>query len=179
MILTAIIACEVGFWIFLFSGMAARYLFKRKKLGTILLILTPAVDVVLLILTVADLRRGAEASIYHGLAAVYIGVSVAFGHRMVQWADELFSYRFAGGPAPAKPPRTGKEHARYERQGWYRHLLAWLIGSLLLLGMVMLINDNGKTLVMMQLILRWGAILLIDFIYSFSFTLWPRQEKKS
>ncbi|MDI5788286.1 hypothetical protein PO124_07245 [Bacillus licheniformis] len=48
----------------------------------------------------------------HGIAAVYIGVSIAFGSRMIKWADERFAYRFAGGPKPDKGPQYGREHAK-------------------------------------------------------------------
>lgn len=51
------------------------------RLGTVLLISTPAVDLVLFAATVLDLRRGASAEFVHGLAAACIGFSVAFGHR--------------------------------------------------------------------------------------------------
>ena len=59
-----------------------------------------------------DLRAGATADVFHGLAAIYVGVSVAFGHRMIRWADEHFAHRFAGGPPPKRPPKHGPEHAR-------------------------------------------------------------------
>ncbi len=171
-----IIACEIGFWFFVLSGLVTRYIFKQKKLGGLLLLLTPVVDMLLLIITALDLRSGAEASFFHGLAAIYIGVSLSFGHKMIQWADARFAHRFANGPAPAKPPKHGKEHARYERKSWYTHLLAWATGSLLLYGMVVFINDNSKTANLSQTIQMWGGILFIDFLYSFSFTLWPRKE---
>lgn len=95
--LGVIIGCEVAFWVLILAGLACRYLLKWKKTGSALLLLTPVVDVVLLAVTVAHLRQGAEATFAHGLSAVYIGVSIAFGHGMVRWADERFAHRFAGG----------------------------------------------------------------------------------
>ena len=59
--LSAIIACEAGFWALLLSGLAARYMLKAKRLSTVLLICVPLVDVVLLAASVVDLRRGGEA----------------------------------------------------------------------------------------------------------------------
>lgn len=176
MLVALIIACEIGFWILVFLGLATRYILKKKRMGAFLLLLTPIVDMILLITTVIDLRGGAEASSLHGLAAVYIGISLSFGPKMIRWADERFAHRFANGPSPLKPPKYGRKNARHERKGWYAHLRAWIIGSLLLYFMTVLIGDSNRTMSLISIIKTWGIILFIDFLYSFSFTLWPRKE---
>ncbi len=174
-----IVACEVGFWVFVVSGLAVRYLAGRRWLGAALLAMTPVVDLALIVATVVDLRAGAPVGFFHGLAAVYVGVSVAFGHRMIRWADERFAYRFAGGPLPQGPPKYGREHARYERGGWYRHLLAWCIGSALLAGMAWFVGDPDATGALLGEAALWAFIVAIDFFWSFSYTLWPRKAKVS
>ena len=103
MILTVIVATEIGFWVLLGAGLTARYVLRSRRLGGVLLASVPLVDLVLLAATVADLRGGATAGASHGLAAIYIGVSVAFGPSIIRWADARFAHRFAGGPAPARP----------------------------------------------------------------------------
>lgn len=175
MLAALIVACEVGFWILVLLGLITRYIFRKRKLGALLLLLTPVVDVLLLITTVIDLRSGVVATPFHGLAAIYIGVSLSFGHKMISWTDERFAHRFANGSAPIKPPKHGREHALYERKNWYTHLLGWIIGSLLLYGMILFVSDSSKTTSLLQTIQMWGSILFIDFLYSFSFTLWPRK----
>jgi hypothetical protein len=97
---------------------------------------------------------------------------------MIQWADKRFAHRFVGGAEPKKAPQFGKEHAKYERQGWYRHLLAWVIGNECIIFMVLLVNDFNKTKELLTTSARWSIILLIDFLWSFSYTLWPRKEMK-
>lgn len=179
MVAAVIIACEIGFWVFVLLGLIVRYIGKRRTLGMALLLMTPLIDVLLLAFTVIDLRGGAEASLFHGLAAVYIGVSLAFGHNMIRWADVRFAYRLASGPAPTKSPKYGKPHAEHERRGWFRHLLACAIGSAVLYVLILLVGDSGKTEPLGQWIRFWGLILLVDFLYSFSFTLWPRRAKSS
>lgn len=169
-----IIACEIGFWIFVLAGLTARYVMNKKKLGTFLLICTPIVDLILLIVTVYDLKNGAVASIVHGIAAIYIGVSIAFGHQMIKWADVRFKYRFGNGEKPVKI-KYGKEHARKERKGWYRHLLSWLIGGVILMGIVVYINNPSQTEALLQTIQFWSLILIIDFIISFSYTFFPKR----
>lgn len=178
MILALILACEVAFWVFVIAGLAARYLFKKKTLSAVLLWSTPVVDLILIAATILDLKRGATAGFAHGLSAVYIGVTIGFGHRMIRWADRQFAYRFAGGEKPARGPRYGKAHAREERAGWIRHLLAWLIGSAMLEFMVLMVGDEARTEQLSLMILRWLLVLGIDFAISFSYTIWPKTAKK-
>src|SRR5687768_8051858 len=112
LMVTLIAACEVGFWVVLGAGLAARYLLRWRRVSTVLLICVPLVDVVLLTATIIDLSGGGSASTVHGLAAVYLGVSVAFGHSMMRWADQRFAHWFADGPPPVKPPKSGRERVR-------------------------------------------------------------------
>ncbi|WP_164670888.1 2TM domain-containing protein [Virgibacillus doumboii] len=171
-----IVACEIGFWVFVLSGLVARYILKKKKLGAVLLICTPVVDLLLLIATVIDLKNGATATTVHGVAAIYIGVSVAFGHQMIDWADRYFSYWFADGKKPVKKKKYGKEYAKRERGGWYRHLLAWCIGTAILGGIILYINNPSQTEVLFRTLQFWSLILVIDFVISFSYTLFPKKE---
>lgn len=173
-----IIGCEVAFWILVLAGLACRYLWGKKRLGAVLLIGTPMIDLALLVATFVDLRGGAEATLMHGLAAVYIGVSIAFGHSMIRWADIRFAYWAKRGPQPPRAPRHGAEHARRERQSWFRHLIAWAIGCALLYGLVLLVGDEDQTAALLQTMSLWSLILGVDFLISFSYTLWPRQPKK-
>ena len=109
--LALIIGCEIAFWVVLVAGLLARYVAKAPRLGLALLICVPLVDLVLLIATVVDLRSGATAEWAHGLAAVYLGFSVAYGHQMITWADGWAAYFWGSGPRPSK--RYGREHATW------------------------------------------------------------------
>ncbi|GIO14694.1 putative membrane protein YmcC [Cohnella xylanilytica] len=161
------------------AGLVCRYLLKLRAAGAALLFCTPLIDVALLVATAIDLRGGAEADFTHGLAAIYIGVSIVYGHSMIRWADVRFAHRFAGGPAPAKPAKYGEEHARRERQGWFRHLAAWAIGCAILYGMTVWIDAADRTQSLVQIIRGWSGVLGIDFLISFSYTLFPRRRKDS
>lgn len=174
--LAAILACEVGFWVVLLSGLSVRYLIGLRRTGAVLLAATPLVDVALLVFTVIHLRSGAEAQAADGLAAVYLGVSIAFGHRVLRWADARFAHRFAGGARPSRPPTGGPEHARRQRGLWYLHLLAFAIGCALLLGGAALVGDADRAAPLLSWIPRWGVVLAVDFVWSFSYTLWPRRQ---
>ncbi|WP_090238180.1 hypothetical protein [Fictibacillus solisalsi] len=79
-----------------------------------------------------------------------------------------------------KPEKVkyGRDHARQEREGWLRHLLLWSIGCSLLGLMILLIGDPARTEVLARTIYLWSIVLADDFVISFSYTVWPKKEKK-
>lgn len=144
-ILLLIVSCEVAFWLFLVSGLSARYIFKQQRLSTILLYLVPWIDVVLLGAVVIDLRSGSLATFAHGLAAAYIGFTVAFGKATLNWADKAFAHRFSNGPKPEKPPSYGKELFFYELKWFGRCLIAVGITIALSFAAIIAVNDPART----------------------------------
>jgi hypothetical protein len=131
-IAVAIAAAEAAFWALVLGGLAARYGLRRRRLSTVLLAAVPAVDVLLLTVTVVDLAAGAETAWSHGLAAVYLGFSVVLGPPLIRALDR----RFAGVPAPPVD----------EWRLWLRAVAAALL-SAVLLGALMLVADDPGALV--------------------------------
>jgi len=172
-----IIGCEIGFWIVILLGLIVRYIFKQKKLGLMLLALTPLIDLLLLIITSIDLYQGAVASTVHGIAAIYIGVSIVFGKSMIKWADERFQYYvMKEGTKPEK--RYGMEYAIHYFKGWLKHLLSYLIGNGLIFAMIYFINDSSRTQALFSLMMIWSVVLVIDLIISISNFIWPKKDDK-
>jgi hypothetical protein len=171
MLLAVIVAAEIGFWVLLAAGLATRYLLRRRRLGAILLASVPVVDLVLLVATVIDLRGGATADFTHGLAAAYIGFSVAFGHSVIRWADQRFAHRFAGGPPPWRPPRGASRRARYEWREFGKAVIAWSISSALLLAAIALVGDADRTEELQGWIVRLTIVLAIWSIWPISHTV--------
>ncbi|MDG4832463.1 hypothetical protein O7627_24595 [Solwaraspora sp. WMMD1047] len=169
MLLAVIAACEIGFWVVLGAGLVARYLLRMRRLSAVLLICVPLVDLVLLAATVLDLRRGATADFTHGLAAAYLGFSVAFGHSIVRWADQRFAHRFAGGPPPWKPPKSGWARTRYEWREWGKAVLGWAVACGLLGLGVLMVGDADRTAELTAWILRLSVAIAIWFV---AFPLW-------
>src|SRR3954465_9131427 len=95
--LFVILGGEVAFWLFVVGGLVSRYTFGKKKMGLFLLSCTPVIDLLVLLFTGIDLKNGAEANYLHGLAAIYIGVTVVYGKSMIRWADQRFAYRYKKG----------------------------------------------------------------------------------
>ena len=87
MILAIIVACEIAFWVVIVFGLAIRYPLRRPRAGLVMLALVPLVDLILLLAVALNLRSGATATIAHSLAALYLGFSIAYGHRLIRWAD--------------------------------------------------------------------------------------------
>ena len=140
-----ILACEVGFWVVLFAALAVRYLLVKERLSRALLLCLPLVDVLLLIFTAMDLRRGSTATFAHGLAAAYVGFTVAFGGMAVKWADAHFAHRFAAGPVPAKVPSHGWNAVRYDFNLWGRCIVACIITIALVEALVQFVGSGKAT----------------------------------
>jgi len=174
-----ILACEVGFWIVLLVALAVRYLLAKERLSRALLLCLPLIDVLLLILTAIDLRRGSTATFAHGLAAAYVGFTVAFGGIAVKWADAQFAHRFAAGPVPAKAPSRGWEAVRYDFNLWGRCIVACIMTMVLVEALVQFVGSGEAT----QPLLAWhkhafGCIVLWFFFgpaWSLS-TAWRRSQ---
>ncbi|MEH6942714.1 hypothetical protein [Bacillus sp. JJ722] len=173
-----IVGCEIGFWIAILLGLISRYIFKKKKLGLFFLALTPIIDIVLLITTSIDLINGATASTIHGIAAIYIGTSIAYGKSMIAWADHRFQYYvLKQGTKPQK--KYGMEHAKHNLRSALKHVLAYIIGATFLLAIIFIIDDPTRTNALANLLKFWSLVLVIDFVSSLSYFIWPRREKGS
>jgi hypothetical protein len=172
--LILIVACEIGFWVFLLGGLALRYGARLPRTGAVALALAPTVDLVLLTAAILRVRSGEQLRAVDGLAAVYLGISIAYGHTLLRWADQRFAHRFAGGPAPDRY-REPKRHARRQREMWLRHLAAFAIGSALLGIGALVVDDSRDATTLLSWVGRWSVVLAADFVWSFSYTLWPRK----
>jgi hypothetical protein len=146
MIAAAIIACEAAFWALLLSGLTARYLLGRARLGAILLVCVPLVDGVLLAVTAAHLADGATAEWAHGLAALYLGFGIVLGPQVVRDLDRRFARRFADAPPPP-PPRRPASRGRVaaEWRLWGRCVLACLLACALLGALMLVAGDEQRT----------------------------------
>lgn len=171
-----IIASEIAFWIVIILGLVTRYVFKKNKLGLVLLALTPVIDLILLITTSVDLYRGSVATTAHALAAVYIGVSIAFGKSMINWADDRFRYYVTKqGSKPIK--KFGYDYAKHYLKGFVRHVLSFVIGSAFLIALIYFIDDSSRTEALFGTLRVWSLVLGIDLIITISYFIWPRKAK--
>ncbi|MEB4613460.1 hypothetical protein [Leucobacter sp. M11] len=162
-ILMAIVGAEIAFWVVLFAGLGSRYLLRMPRLSSVLLLLVPGVDLLLLTLISVDLLGGATAEFAHGLGAVYLGFTVSFGHSLIRRMDAWFAHRFAGGPAPVRVPKRGPQRLRHEWVSFSRSVLTAVIASAVILIMTWLVGNEARTAELMSWIPRVWFVVLIWF----------------
>lgn len=150
-----IVGCEVAFWVVLLLALAVRYWLHREALSRWLLFSLPVIDILLLVFTGVDLNAGTTATFAHGLAAVYVGFTIAFGSIAVRWADAHFAHRFASGPVPPKAPTRGWKAVRFELELWLRCIAAWVIALGLIAALTAYLG-NGAALQSLQVWYRFG-----------------------
>jgi len=174
-----IIGAEVAFWVFIALGLAVRYLLKMPRTSVFVLLLVPLIDVVLLIVAVIHMRQGATADLTHGLAALYLGFSIVFGHGMIRWADQRVAHRFAGGPPPKKSPKYGAARAKNEWLFAVRTLIAWGLAMGIVYLMVWLVGNAEVTGSLVASVVWAAKIPGICALIALTYTIWPKTPKTS
>ncbi|MEV5613889.1 hypothetical protein [Streptomyces sp. NPDC052225] len=174
MIVTLIVVCEVGFWVLLAAGLALRYWAKMPRASVAVLLCEPLLEVLLFVVTAVDLKNGAEPDWKHGLAAVYIGYSIALGHYTVKWVDVRVAHRFAGGPPPSTP-KYGVPRAIHEWKLAARWTAAAVIAMGLLQGAIWYVGDGGDTGSLEQWQQRMLFLIGINVIIALSYTVFPKK----
>jgi hypothetical protein len=161
-----IVACDVLFWVLLSGGLAARYVAGRRRTGAALLLCVPLLDVVLLAATDISVRDGAEPSVWHGLSAAYLGITVVYGHSTLRWADRRFARRYGDAPEDVAPTPYGRQAVVAAWLSWLRFLLAYGICVALTAGLIALVGGVEKGAPM----LVWLNPLTKILVYS---AIWP------
>ncbi|MFF5994897.1 hypothetical protein AAGS61_09085 [Lysinibacillus sp. KU-BSD001] len=172
---TWIILAEIAFWIAIIAGLIARYILKKERLSIIFFLLTPIIDFALFMLTAIDLKNGQAATAVHGIAAIYIGVSVAYGKTFIDWADEKFRIWIVKQPN-TKERLVGRAKGVHEVKLWMRHIVAYAVGGVLLWAMIQYIGQAGDTTTLQQMLKVWGLVVLIDGAISISYVVLPERK---
>ncbi|MGW0747930.1 hypothetical protein [Streptomyces sp. NPDC002587] len=174
MLVALIITCEVAFWVLLAGGLALRYLAKMPRLGAAVLLCEPMLELVLLVVTTLDLKNGGEPTWTHGLAALYIGYTVGYGHYTVKWLDRHAAHRFGGGPKPPGPT-YGKARAVHEWKLWVRTLAAAAVAIGLLQAAIWYVGDAGDTSALHAWQFAALRVLGIQALIAATYSIWPRK----
>ncbi|QFR00342.1 hypothetical protein F9278_33925 [Streptomyces phaeolivaceus] len=175
MIVALIIACEVGFWVLLALALAVRYLLNKRRASVVLLLCEPVLELVLFVVTAIDLKNGAEPSWEHGVAALYIGFTVGYGHYLIRWLDGHAAHRLAGGPKPQGPPKYGLARARYEGRLWTRTVVAAGVALALLQLAVWYVGADGNVDSLRSF--QWIALRIVGIhgLIALTYTIWPKK----
>ena len=170
-----IIAAEIAFWFVILIALVCRYRFNKPKLSIFFFALTPVIDLLLILLTAMDLKAGTPASASHGIAAIYIGVSIAYGKTMITWADEKFQQWFLKVQIE-KQRLTGLAKGIHEVKMLGLHVLAYIISTSLLYAMIVFIGQHTDTSSLLQVMKIWGIVLIIDAVISLSYVIFPSKK---
>ncbi|WP_406324619.1 hypothetical protein [Streptomyces niveus] len=175
MIVTLIIICEVGFWVLLGLGLALRYFARMPRASVAVLLCEPLLEILLLVVTAIDLKNGAEPDWKHGLAAVYIGFSVALGPELIKWADGRFAHRFAGGPPPVRPPKYGKARMVHEWKTAARWIVASAIAMGLLQAAIWYVGSDGEIGSLQMWQQKMLFVIGVNVVWALGYTLFPKK----
>lgn len=163
-ILAVIIGCEIGFWVLVIGGLSLRYLLHLRTMSTVVLAAVPILDMLLLVAVALDIHRGSTVEMVHRLAGVYLGVTVAFGHSVIAWADVRFSHWFADGPPPPRRPSKGPEAFRREVAAFGRWLCAAAISGIAVVGLAHAVADPEQASALYGVFPTLGVITVIWFL---------------
>lgn len=177
MILTVIVACEIGFWLLVGLGLLARYALNLRRVGITLLAMTPVVDLVLLTAVLISLSNGETATVFHGMAAVYLGASVAYGHKMISWADHRVAHRYGRGRAVGKLYGTAYMKACW--QDVARTTIAVSIAAGIIWLLVALVDDPNRTDALLSIYGIIGLWFTLDLVWAVGYTISPRKRPAS
>jgi len=177
MLIWFIIACEIGFWAILALGLFVRFVLKLNTLSKWILLCVPLLDIALLVATMVDLNSGKPAEFSHGLAAVYLGFTVVYGHSIIAWADSYVSYKSYSGTDP-EINAYGWPYAKYEWLQWLKALLACAIAATLLSIAIFYIDNPKNTEALAQWYSHLFWLLAIWLAgWPLWYTIFPRKEK--
>ncbi|MEV4561057.1 hypothetical protein AB0K51_29230 [Kitasatospora sp. NPDC049285] len=176
MIVTLIIICEVSFWVLLAAALAVRYLLKWQRTSVVMLLCEPLLEVVLLVATAIDLKNGAKPSWEHGLAALYIGFTIGYGHYTVKWLDGHAAHRLSGAPKPPKPPKYGMPRAKHEGKLFLRSVIAGAVACALLQAAIWYVGASTPSAEPLRL---WQLVAVrtvgIHGVIALTYLLWPKK----
>lgn len=175
MLLALVIGSEVGFFVLLLAGLAVRYLLKMPRTGAVLLALSPLGYLAVLVAGAIDLADGGSADYAHVFGAIIIGIVAVSGRHHLHAMDVWVRRKLAKEP---KPQLSDREFARKQRTDFYRRAVEWAVVVALLAGGYLLTGfDPVRGGELLSGAKFWTVVLVIDFFWSFSYTVFPRGTK--
>lgn len=193
-----LITAEVLFWVFSISFLIVRYWFQLNRLSLIFLVLFIVNDLFILSLAVLDYMRTGEFSNYQLIIAAILIYALTYGKKdfkkldaylkgkVKQWknpsryTDQKTRTQIETSHKGGNKPANGSldwEHARKERKNWFKHLLIYAIAH----GIYFLMKSFQWEVISFETLSNissiWTIILVVDGVYSLSFTISPRKRK--
>lgn len=199
--LAFLIVSEVIFWVFVVLALLFRYWFRMKKASLVAFIILILEELAVLFFGVLDYIQVGTFSSFQVIIIIFIIYGLIFGKSDFKKLDKWIKKKVAhikGETLPVEVEDTrgalhGKEHAKQERRNFYGHFLTFIMAHIIfaiLFGFVpesffnmplpqeiegIIKTSNHNPISSISNI--WTKILIIDFIWSFSYTVFPKKEK--
>lgn len=200
-----LVGAEVFFWVLAGSFLVLRYWLGLRRAGAAVLGLMLLNELLVAVLGLLDYRRTGEFAGYQIVVLAFIVYALTFGKEDFRRLDRrieriVVAWKGQAPPAPpsashpARPALSGAEHSRKERRGWYGHLAIFVVGQTVFLAMgeswpAMILTGelppsalwtgkwSGAETSALTLASRvWCVVIIVDFVWSFSYTLFPRRR---
>lgn len=162
MVLTVLAACTAAFWFSVLAAFTARYLLGRERAAVAFAVAAPVLAVTMVAVVSADLATGGHASPLHAVGALHLGLLVGYAPSALARAERHCTYLVAGGRPPGREEPNVAERAALLRSRWGHHVLAWVAGSLTLLGPVLALGDTARTAALTDATVVWAAVVLVE-----------------
>lgn len=195
-----IIIGEALFLVFISAFFIMRYWFHQHviALGAVLLLIVN--ELFLALLAIFDYMKTGKVDSFQIITILFFIYLLFEGKKDFRKLDLYFKRKvneWKGIAVPVLPQeeksktvKYGRIHAKQERRGWYEHLLIFIIAQIIFLNVSSFSGFGNISFNSIGALFKiyedeqinkansiWGIILVIDFIWSFSYTLWPRKEK--
>lgn len=200
------IAGEIIFWGSLIGFLMLRYAFNLKKLSKYAVVLWLASDLWLVTIGILDYIRSGTIDRFQIIIVIIVIYALTAGKKDFKRLDRWIQKKVAHWKGQAAPEfddefgqrLNGKEYAKSERKKFYVHFLIFIgihVCFILFFGydpssLLELIRDldaldkenSSKQVVKLingisGISAIWSLILVIDFVYSFSYTIWSKKER--
>lgn len=191
---------EIIFFVFAGSFFIMRYWLRQMRASYVFVILLILNELFLALLAVYDYIQTGKLSAFQIVTGIFYIYLIFDGKKEFEKLDHYFKRKVASWKGETGPDyqkskgvtkkKYGRAHAREERQGWYIHLLIFVIAQLVffntsgfegwqtlnlnhIAGSFQVYNNQQVN----QVNAVWGIVLIVDFIWSFSYTIWPKKKK--
>lgn len=201
-----LIIAEVVFWVSIITFLVLRYWFGFRKLSVVFFFLFIINDLWIATMGFMDYLKTGEFTSYQVVILIILVYALTYGKTDIKRLDIFIKKKVAAWRGETnlsiESPTLlyGKEHARIERKQFLLHLLVFIVVHLALL-VIIGASESIKEISSLQELLNvwfnqknsvfpfdnssannlsriWTIILIIDGVTSFSYTLFPRAERK-
>lgn len=187
-----LIGAEVSFWVLSFAFLLLRYMLDLDRASFVVLALIVVDNLFIAGLGVVDYLRTGEFAAYQLIALAIIVYCLTLGKRDFKRLDaymkrKVASWKGRGSSfAEASPgKRAPREKAAGQRRGFYWRLAAFVVGQAVLFAAGeswLAAQLAGGMIVEPSALMNagriWAMVFVVDAIWSFSYTFFPRRSEQ-